>query len=61
MREGDIFKDTVSGAKSVRPGLDQCLQHLETGDTVMVWRLDRLQIDLRWSYRHYHCLRRVDL
>lgn len=37
-----IFTDKVSGVKSIRPGLDQCLQHLEKGDTLIVWRLDRL-------------------
>lgn len=37
-----IFEDTVSGAKAKRPGLDDCLQALESGDTLVVWRLDRL-------------------
>ena len=37
-----IFTDTVSGAKSVRPGLDSCLKTLRAGDTLVVWRLDRL-------------------
>jgi DNA invertase Pin-like site-specific DNA recombinase len=38
----DIFTDTVSGAKTKRPGLDECLAHLQQGDTLVVWRLDRL-------------------
>lgn len=37
-----IFTDKVSGAKFVRPGLEQCLGKLKTGDTLLVWRLDRL-------------------
>jgi DNA invertase Pin-like site-specific DNA recombinase len=37
-----IFTDKVSGAKAQRPGLDECLQVLEKGDTLVVWRLDRL-------------------
>lgn len=37
-----IFTDKVSGAKILRPGLDQCLETLKTGDTLIVWRLDRL-------------------
>ena len=37
-----IFVDKVSGAKSRRPGFDACIEALETGDTLLVWRLDRL-------------------
>jgi len=37
-----IFTDKVSGAKSQRPGLDDCLKTLRKGDTLVVWRLDRL-------------------
>jgi DNA invertase Pin-like site-specific DNA recombinase len=37
-----IFTDKVSGAKSHRPGLDDCLKTLRAGDTLVVWRLDRL-------------------
>ena len=38
----DIFTDHISGAKSERPGLTQCLQILQQGDILTVWRLDRL-------------------
>lgn len=38
----NIFTDTISGAKSERPGLDRCLDTLVADDTLVVWRLDRL-------------------
>lgn len=37
-----IFEDKVSGARVSRPGLDQALSHLRAGDTLVIWRLDRL-------------------
>ncbi|MGB0696272.1 MAG: recombinase family protein [Rhodospirillaceae bacterium] len=38
-----VFEDFgVSGAKSSRPGLDQMLEALEPGDSVVVFKLDRL-------------------
>lgn len=37
-----IFVDKASGAKTERPGLDKCLAELKSGDTLLVWRLDRL-------------------
>ena len=37
-----VFTDTASGALSARPGLTQALDHLRPGDTLVVWRLDRL-------------------
>ena len=42
-----IFHDTISGAKSERPGLDDALAYLRTGDTLTVWRLDRLGRSLK--------------
>ena len=42
-----IFVDKVSGAKTARPGLDECLERLREGDTLLVWRLDRLGRSVR--------------
>ncbi len=42
-----IFHDTISGAKAERPGLDDALAYLRTGDTLTVWRLDRLGRSLK--------------
>lgn len=39
---GQIFTDTTSGAKFERPGLLDVMSHLRAGDTLVVWRLDRL-------------------
>src|SRR5229473_92087 len=41
-QEPHIFCDTASGARTARPGLEACLQALAPGDTLLVWRLDRL-------------------
>ena len=37
-----IFKDTASGRKMSRPDFDLLLSHLREGDTVVVWKIDRL-------------------
>src|SRR5215210_3327481 len=37
-----LYTDTASGARTDRPGLAQALSHLRAGDTLVVWRLDRL-------------------
>jgi len=36
------FSDTMSGAKDDRPGLAALLDYVREGDTVVVWKLDRL-------------------
>ena len=41
-RKPYIFSDKISSAKAERPGLKNCLDSLESGDTLLVWRLDRL-------------------
>jgi DNA invertase Pin-like site-specific DNA recombinase len=37
-----IFNDRASGAKTDRPGLGEALKYVRKGDTLLVWRLDRL-------------------
>ena len=37
-----IFTDTVTGAKAERPGLAEALQVCRPGDSLVVWKLDRL-------------------
>jgi DNA invertase Pin-like site-specific DNA recombinase len=37
-----IFTDTASGAMTERIGLDEALKYVRKGDTLVVWRLDRL-------------------
>ena len=44
---GIVFKDKVTGAHVNRPALTRCLKKLDTGDTLIVWKLDRLGRGLR--------------
>ena len=37
-----LFEDRASGARDDRPGLKKCLDYLAEGDTLVVWKLDRL-------------------
>lgn len=37
-----VFTDVASGAKADRPGLDKALAYLREGDTLVVWKIDRL-------------------
>lgn len=37
-----IFTDTISGSITERHGLDAALSYVREGDTLVVWRLDRL-------------------
>lgn len=37
-----VFEDVISGAKAERPGLNDALAFLRKGDTLVVWKLDRL-------------------
>jgi DNA invertase Pin-like site-specific DNA recombinase len=37
-----VFEDKVSGTRAARPGLDAALATLREGDTLVVWKLDRL-------------------
>ena len=37
-----ILDDQISGTRAQRPGLDKALELLREGDTLVVWKLDRL-------------------
>lgn len=42
-----IFEDVISGAKSKRPGLNRVIEYSRKGDSIVVWRLDRLGRSLK--------------
>jgi DNA invertase Pin-like site-specific DNA recombinase len=42
-----VYQDQASGKRSERPQLVACLKALRLGDTLVVWKLDRLGRDLR--------------
>jgi len=42
-----IYHDVASGAKTARAGLDEALRDLRAGDTLVVWKLDRLGRSLK--------------
>jgi DNA invertase Pin-like site-specific DNA recombinase len=37
-----VFDDKISGSRAERPGLSKVLEMLREGDTLVVWKLDRL-------------------
>src|SRR3954454_16152558 len=39
---GKVYQETASGAKADRPVLEDVLSYVRKGDTLVVWRLDRL-------------------
>ncbi len=43
----NIYTDKMSGAKTNRPGLEEILGFIRKGDTLVVWRLDRLGRSLK--------------
>jgi DNA invertase Pin-like site-specific DNA recombinase len=40
--ERHLFEDKASGARDDRPGLKSCVEFLKAGDSLIVWKLDRL-------------------
>jgi DNA invertase Pin-like site-specific DNA recombinase len=42
-----IFKEKISGAVKERPELDAMINQLRVGDTIVVWKLDRLGRSLK--------------
>ena len=61
--ERHLYGDTASGKQDDRPGLAVCLQALREGDTLVVWKLDRLGRSLRHLVNVVHDLtsRRIGL
>jgi len=51
-----IYEDKASGKKDDRPQLTACLKALRSGDTLIVWKLDRLGRDLRHLVNVVHDL-----
>ncbi len=45
--ERHLYTDAASGKRDDRPGLEACIKALRHGDTLVVWKLDRLGRDLR--------------
>jgi len=42
-----IFTDKQTGANAKRPALSRCLKTLDAGDTLIIWKLDRLARSMR--------------
>ena len=51
-----LYEDRASGRLDARPGLDAALKALRRGDTLIVWKLDRLGRDLRHLINVVHDL-----
>src|SRR5271157_7517 len=51
-----FYEDAASGKRDDRPGLAACLKALREGDTLIVWKLDRLGRDLRHLVNTVHDL-----
>lgn len=56
IRMEDIYQDVASGKKDDRPALTSCLKALREGDTLVIWKLDRLGRDLRHLINTVHDL-----
>lgn len=54
--EVHLYEDLASGKKDDRPELVACLKALRAGDTLLVWKLDRLGRDLRHLVNVVHDL-----
>ena len=49
-----IYQDRASGRLDARPGLEAALKALRIGDTLLVWKLDRLGRNLRHLVNTVH-------
>ncbi len=54
--QAQLYEDHVSGKREDRPRLTACLKALRDGDTLMVWKLDRLGRNLRHLINTVHDL-----
>lgn len=57
----NLYEDHASGKREDRPGLAACLKALREGDTLLVWKLDRLGRDLRHLINTVHDLTSRDV
>ncbi len=56
VRPDHLYEDQASGRRDERPGLMACLKALRDGDTLLVWKLDRLGRNLRHLVNTVHDL-----
>ena len=56
VRPDHLYEDQASGRRDERPGLTACLKALRDGDTLLVWKLDRLGRNLRHLVNTVHDL-----
>ena len=61
VQEERIYHDLASGRKDLRPGLNDCIKALQPGNTLVVWKLDRLGRDLRHLINLVDDLRKQDI
>ncbi|WP_039458755.1 recombinase family protein [Candidatus Jidaibacter acanthamoebae] len=59
--EDRIYQDYASGKKDDRPGLVSCLKSLQPGNTLVVWKLDRLGRSLNHLINIVEDLRKRDI
>lgn len=53
---GHLYEDRASGKQEDRPHLEACLKALRSGDTLLVWKLDRLGRNLHHLVNIVHDL-----
>ncbi len=56
VKRRQLYEDFASGRRDDRPGLEACTKALREGDTLVVWKLDRLGRDLRHLVNLVHDL-----
>ena len=61
VQEDRIYQDSTSGKNEDRPGLQNCLKALQKGNTLVVWKLDRLGRDLKHLVTVIDDLRKRDV